>query len=119
VTLDGKPLDDGDIQFNPDGGEGVAVGSMVRDGRYTLPNPPGLIPGKYRVSISARWGAAASPGAPPDIDTAKPGGSRDRIPARYNEQTTLHAEVKDGGPNAFDFQLSGKPDPSKAKAAGR
>ena len=115
VTLDGKPLDDAEVRFTPDGGEGLTVGSLAQNGRYSLPNPPGLIPGKYRVSISARGSAAASPGTPPDLDLARPGGPTERIPARYNHQTTLRAEVSAGGPNTYEFELSGQPDPAQTQ----
>jgi hypothetical protein len=120
VTLDGKTLDDGNIQFTPDGGDGLAVGSMVSNGRYNLPNPPGLPPGKYRVSIVASGSAAARPDRAPDVDIAiaRTSGAPKPIPARYNAQTTLRAEVTAGGPNAFDFALSGKPDPATIKATG-
>lgn len=45
----------------------------------------------------------------------KPGGARDAfgapapedyLPARYNTQSTLHAEVTPTGPNQFDFALT-------------
>lgn len=121
VTLDGKTLDDGNIQFTPDGSDGLAVGAMVSNGRYSLPNPPGLAPGKYRVSILASESAAARPDMPPDVGMAiaKAGGTSKPIPARYNEHTTLRAEVTAGGSNAFDFALSGKPDPKAIKAPRR
>jgi hypothetical protein len=121
VTLDGKPLDDGNIRFTPDAGDGLAVGSLVRDGRYSLPNPPGLAPGGYRVSITADGGSAAVAGVAPDSDLGRPGGAKGRIPARYNERTILRAEVTAGGANAFDYKLLGTPDPDPARArtAGR
>ena len=50
---------------------------------------------------------------------AKPGGVGKQVPARYNEQTTLRAVVTAGGPNAFDFELSSKPDPATTKSTGR
>jgi len=115
VTLDEKPLAEGMIQFTPEDGKGLAAGSLIQQGEYRLPNPPGLAPGRYRVSITAQGGSAARADAPPDIDLGRPG-VKDPIPARYNQQTTLHADVTANGSNAFPFDLSSKPDSAVAKA---
>ena len=50
VTWKGQPLDQGSIQFLPEDGKGTMVGAEIRDGRYALPDPPGLAPGSYRVA---------------------------------------------------------------------
>ncbi len=114
VTLDDKPLGDGTIEFMPEGGKGLAVGALIQEGMYRLPNPPGLAPGRYRVSISARGGSAVRAGTQPDLDLGRPG-VKDPIPARYNEQTTLHADVTAQGSNDFPFDLSSKSDSTAAK----
>jgi len=66
----------------------------------------GPTPGKYRVSILDGGPAAsdvgrAAPGAPPPV-AAKP-----KVPEKYKARTTLRAEVRAGGPNTFDFELTG------------
>jgi hypothetical protein len=115
VTLDAKPLASGTVQFTPEEGQGLAVGALITDGAYRLPNPPGLPPGRYRVSISAQGGAVVQPGVAPDMDLGRPG-VKDPVPARYNLETTLRAEVTRGGSNTFPFELTSKPD---SAAAGR
>ena len=109
VTLDGRPLEGSNIEFRPEGGQGLAVGSMIEGGRYRLPNPPGLATGRYRVSITSMADAKADPNRAPDLDLARPKGETSgRIPARYNDRSILEAEVKAGG-NSFDFELTSKP----------
>lgn len=103
VTWKGQPLDQGSIQFVPVADQGTMVGTEVRDGRYALPNPPGLAVGSYHVRINSRSGV--DPSAPPDMHLANPG-SKERIPTRYNEKTELTAEVNGGGSRTFDFTLA-------------
>jgi hypothetical protein len=109
VTLDGSPLDLAKIEFRPDTENGLAVGSMIEGGRYQLPNPPGLSVGHYRVRIVSVSDSVVRPNQPPDIDLAPSKGAKvERIPRRYNEETTLQAEVKSGG-NSVDFALTSQP----------
>jgi hypothetical protein len=55
VTLDGKPLSSGVVQFQPASGQ-VATGAIAGDGTFTLsrltPND-GVPPGSYRVAVTA------------------------------------------------------------------
>lgn len=104
VTLDGQPLADGTIEFDPESGTGLALGGLIEEGRYALPNPPGLPPGRYSIRIRSRGGAAALP-RKPDMDLTNPG-AREQIPSRYNDATELHAGVAPGASNRFDFELS-------------
>jgi hypothetical protein len=104
VTWKGQPLDQGSIQFVPEGGQQSAqmVGTEIKGGHYALPNPPGLAPGSYKVRINSRSGV--NPAGPPDANLADPS-SKERIAKKYNEETTLKAEVKPGQTNTFDFAV--------------
>src|SRR5262245_15145756 len=58
VTVKGKPVDEGMIDFIPVGGASTGSkytksGAVIKDGKYTIPRNQGLIPGEYKVSISA------------------------------------------------------------------
>jgi hypothetical protein len=117
VKHDGAPLRKATIRFTPEGG-GMPVGSVVEEGAYRLPNPPGLAPGRYVVGLSFTEDPDAPAGAPPDRDLAVPGGG-ERLPARYNEKSELRAEVKAGASNTFDFELAGKRDPKAGRANRR
>ena len=54
VTLDGKPLENGLINFQPAPGvEAPSAGGAIANGSYDLPANSGLMPGEYRVIIQA------------------------------------------------------------------
>lgn len=110
VTLDDKPLEKGTITFTPEAqaANPVTGGGVISAGSYSIPVDKGLTPGKYKVSIAAAadgpaLAAGEAPGAPPKAKAkAEPA-----IPAKYNAQSTLEAEVKPGQ-TSFDFKLSSK-----------
>lgn len=98
VTLDGAPLPDATVQFVPEAcmggtvreasaktGPGGTASSFTSDGKQFA----GLQPGLYKVKITSGAG--------------KP------LPARYNTQTTLGAEVFGGrGAKPLAFELSSR-----------
>ena len=103
VTLDGKPLPRGTVVFHADNAaQGYA--EIRSDGSYRVKtgDQRGLMPGTYRVTITAYKTlpstAADDPEEPvPDLLT----------PPRYNKPDTsgLVAEVQPGS-NSFDFSLT-------------
>jgi hypothetical protein len=115
VTLDGKPMPEGNIQFVPTETSTTSIavnpGAKITDGSYSIPRESGPVPGTYKVVIYAgASGGAANP------DTKKaPGGARDKmaqqklkpelIPTKYNAQTELTAKVEAGKTNVFNFDL--------------
>jgi hypothetical protein len=101
VTYRGVPLKVGSIDFRPEvEGQGQPAGTEIKDGKFAIPAAGGLRPGKYRVSVSAVGGPPPNPAgdkpAPPPIK---------ELPAIYNSQTKLRAEVTPDGPNEFTFDL--------------
>ena len=109
VTLDGKPLTEGKIQFDPVGGgtNPTAVATAdIKEGKFAIDRAMGPVPGKYKVSISSRpsnhIGSDDMPGGPP----AKL--APEKIPAQYNLKTTLSKEVSEADSNQFDFPLVSK-----------
>ena len=105
ITLDGSPLERGSIQFQPEptAEPATAAGAIIEDGSYSIARDQGPVPGTYQVSIFASSAETideeAMPGELAPI-------SKELIPRRYNAETTLTAEVEDGGDNTFDFELS-------------
>ncbi|TWT87221.1 EF hand [Pseudobythopirellula maris] len=89
VTIDGQPLPDADVTFDPEaflGDEilvakgktnrrGLGSASIPRDMRPTEDSPPGLAYGLYKVRIS------------------KIVNGQEMIPSRYNEETILGQQV--------------------------
>jgi hypothetical protein len=99
VTLDGKPLEHGDIFFvDISGRYGPDPGKIV-DGQFQFKAKAG----KKRVEISASkilpGGAKGAGGEPVPEEFLSP---------EYNAQSKLTGEVKPEGPNEFEFQLHGR-----------
>ncbi|NLF71831.1 MAG: carboxypeptidase regulatory-like domain-containing protein [Candidatus Anammoximicrobium sp.] len=106
VTLDGQPLDQGTIELVPTSSEqGVLSGGMIADGSFQVAADKGLPPGTYTVRIYSTETSAAGAAPPAGADIAPAQPAKERIPARYNSQSELKAEVKDGESNTFTFDL--------------
>lgn len=108
VTIDGKPLPRGTIQFVPDESKGTAgataVGTIGPQGRYRLQTAgvDGAIVGFHKVGVYALEKEPEDERAPPPPPL---------IPPKYfNADTSgLRAEVKAGEDNEIDFPLRSKP----------
>ncbi len=102
VLFNGKPLDQGRIEFHPPGGKGNLSGAVIQEGRYHIPQATGLAPDTYEVRIFSydTKGVKASSDVP-----GEPGeGFKERIARKYNLQSELKAEVKPGK-TTFDFSV--------------
>jgi hypothetical protein len=111
VVFDGQPLKEGEILFFPTsatGKDAVATGAHISGGSYTISREDGPIPGNYKVQITAAGGAQAPPASADAMPGTGPIHARELIPAKYNVQSTLTADVKAGETNKFDFTLSSK-----------
>lgn len=99
VTLDGAPLPEGDIIFAPvDVSQGPEAGK-VKDGKYELKSREGKMKVRINASKIKPGGALGAAGEPV---------AEEYLPAKYNSETTLEAEVKSSGTNTFDFPLESK-----------
>lgn len=111
VTLDGSPLVKGDILFRPAPGAGsdLASGSAeIIDGKYKLPEKPGLTPGDYIVRIMAE---EVVPGKTVKVPSGMVEGQFDEVPVKENvipddfgEKSTQKVSVQNGE-NVFDFNV--------------
>jgi hypothetical protein len=98
VTMDGQPLGGVSVVFESERGV-LSFGNTDADGRYTLSyirSAKGAGLGKNTVRISTPTMGPTSPL------------HKDSIPAIYNTQSTLAADVVKGR-NVFDFALESKP----------
>jgi hypothetical protein len=96
VTFDGQPVETGDILFISAAGDRGPDAAKIADGKYTVQTTAGT----KRVEVSAsriRPGGAKGAGGEPVPE--------EYIPARYNIESQLTAEVKAEGSNTFDFAL--------------
>jgi hypothetical protein len=105
VTLDGKPLELGVIQFRPASAqEPLPAGAEIKDGMFSIPRVEGPTPGNYRVFINSSGPKKALTAAETSGEKL-PGIQPDLIPAKYNSNSTLTAKVEADKPNTFEFAL--------------
>src|SRR5262245_59522 len=112
VTLNGQPLPDAAVMFNPVATAGNvnpgpgATGVTDTDGRYTLTlvgkTTKGAVVGKNRVEITMMKHDAADPA---DDRPQRPKPSV-KIPARYHSKDSkLEFDVPSGGTDSANFEL--------------
>jgi hypothetical protein len=110
VKLDGEPLANGYFVFEPMSGQPTQSGGMIHNGVFEVAKQHGPVPGKYSVQIFS--GADPLPSGPapgtPEAEAAAKKSRGERVPSKYNIQTTLQREVTAVGENKFDFDLSTK-----------
>jgi len=97
VTLDGQPLADATVMFQPTEGR-ASVATTDSAGKYSLlylDGVPGAKLGAHKVII--RTEIPGEDGQPPI--------AKEKLPKKYHEHTELTAEVKRGS-NTFDFPLT-------------
>jgi hypothetical protein len=99
VTLDGKPLEHGDIFFVDVSGRYGPDPGKIADGRFQFKAKAG----KKRVEISASkifpGGAKGAGGEPVPEESLSP---------EYNTKSKLTGEVNPEGANTFEFKLHGR-----------
>jgi len=106
VTFDGQPVEDGRITFTPVGNEGQLAGAEIKGGKYTIPLAQGPVAGQHKVSITASRKTGEQREAPmPAPPGTKIEVKEEYIPPKYNNQTTLSADIKAGENKDVDFKL--------------
>ena len=111
VRVDGKPAEQGAINFAPLDGQGPSTGGMIDKGMYVLEGKTAVLPGKKRVSITPVLktgrripaGQPFPPGTmvdevrhvPPDLD-------------ELNKEVLANVEVVAGKVNQLNFDLKTK-----------
>ena len=102
VTLDGRPFAKANVTFEPGAGR-PSIGVTDAQGRYTLQfvgSYDGAIVGRHTVRIGTE-GYVLGPDGTSELVA-------ESVPAVYNTQSTLAADVKPGT-NQCDYELSSKP----------
>ena len=110
VTMDSQPLAEGAIQFTPAAGSGgppISGNATIEDGRFSIPRADGLVPGSYKVSISA-VPVKRDTRIPATYGKKKATPFKELIPAKYNTKTTLTEEIKRGGASGLKYDLQSK-----------
>jgi hypothetical protein len=100
VTLDGKPVDSGTVQFKPVDGQTSTAGATIDKGKFSVVVPIA----KHRVEISATQlasGGNAAAARHSDAGYA----TVELIPAKYNRNSELTMDVKSGrNERSFDLK---------------
>jgi hypothetical protein len=108
VTLDGQPLQKGSIQFNPlPGSTGPTAGGDIVNGKFAILPSGGPLAGHFQVQIKA-VGLTGRKVLDPRSNTMVDEYAQ-CLPARYNSDSELKAEVVANGPNHFDFAITSEP----------
>lgn len=103
VTLDGRPLAEGTISFMPAGEvRGPKAGDVIRQGVYNIPKDSGPLIGLAKVVIRSNNSKPIDPKLHDSMSRAPP---RELVPAHYNDNSILTAEVTDSGVSEFNFIL--------------
>jgi hypothetical protein len=104
VTLDGQPLSEGMIQFEPaerKPGTTLAVGE-IKDGKFAIDRTLGPVPGNYKILISSRPPIKHDPTqSPGPLPKAAP----EKVPAQFNSKSTLTKEITDASVNTVELDL--------------
>jgi hypothetical protein len=100
VTFDGAPVEKGEISFLPVEGGG-ADGGVIENGTFAFAAKPG----SKRVEIRASRPLTAGKQTNPEMGLMYD----DYIPAMYNRESTLTAEVSADGERTYSFDLKSKP----------
>jgi len=108
VTLDGQPVEIGNITFLPTGEtKGPASGALIAaDGTYELVGPggKGVVVGTHQVTVACpEAGSGPSTGEDPQA-----GNAPCVIPAKYGDPRTskITKEVKSGEDNVINIELT-------------
>jgi hypothetical protein len=105
VTLQGVPLDKGFIAFRPlPGTNSPGAGGNVAAGKFSIAGEKGLMPGKFRVEITA---IRKTDKKVQDPILGLVPLEEQYIPAKYNDSSQLEIDVPAGGGTITkDFALT-------------
>jgi hypothetical protein len=106
VTLNGIPLADGQISFEPIGTQKLKTrsGGSIKKGYYSLRGEFGLVPGEYSVALSSMEEVSGSrtEGTDPISTKAQ---YRDIIPPKFGSASEQKITVTESGKQVFDFKM--------------
>jgi hypothetical protein len=106
VTFDGQPVGTGQIVFEPTSAGRLGI-AQISNGRFVMPAVQGPTAGKYVVRITSNRATGrkvqAGRGDKTLVDQYE-----QFIPAKYNEQSQLTADIGDDSDVVRDFTLTSK-----------
>lgn len=105
VSFDGKPIEDGQIAFVPQGGGFNGVGA-IKNGKYDISSDRGPSPGPCTIRITGNrpTGRKTKPSAYSGDQTPQEVYEQ-FLPAKFNESSELTLEIPNESTFAHDFEL--------------
>ena len=105
VTLNGTPLKDGEILFDPIGSQQMRSqsGGKIHDGKYSLPAEFGLVPGEYAVRISSMEEVPGTRVESPNLELNVE--YRNLVPPKFGSASEQKVTVTNTGKQTFDFAM--------------
>ena len=107
VSLEGKPIDEGSIQFEslPEMQPNVITGGTIQKGTFSLAASDGLIPGQeYIVRIRSMEEVPGTREKSADSMMSRPD-YRDIVPPQYGKASTLTFTATKKSPNVFQIDM--------------
>jgi len=95
VTFDGEAVSNGEIQLLPADQDGAPAAGRIEKGEFRLQAKPGPKRVTIRAARKIEQNVPGSLGAP----------FQDYIPAQFNSESTLTADVKPSDDNHLNFEL--------------
>ena len=107
VSFDGEPLEGGWIYFRPIA-DGPSSAAEIENGTFDIDAAKGLNAGEYTVAIEYHkpTGKKIKINTGEEIEQIEQ--KKQIIPAMYNQQSTLKAEVQPTGANELTFELKSR-----------
>lgn len=100
VSLDGTPVDEGTISFEPKDGKGGSVSAQITDGNFETRIEPGV----KIVKINSPKMLRTEPAYPGSPDSPMIEVSTEQIPAKYNSPSRLEKDLTEvSGPVSFEL----------------
>jgi len=117
VTLDGKALASGAIEFEPANSRGGLFAGDIKEGSYRIEIPREVTIGKSVVHImSPQPTGRKVPAGPPAARGAMIDEIKDVVPSQYNTQSALQVDLSSASSHSFELFSHPKPDSSARPA---
>ena len=103
ITIDGKPIPYGNIEFAPADGQPTSITLEIRDGKFAVDAKGGLAPGKYVIRVQ---GMDGPPPPPPDVP-GTPSGPQPKsiVPDKFGARSQETVTIKAGDKNELNIDL--------------
>lgn len=106
ITLDGTPLADGSIAFEPVDKSTTSSAGVIARGKYSITRQQGLPQGKYRVVVNALkpgTGMTLPAGKSPGEEVGTP--QQELIPPDWNTKSQNFIEVTESSSTEFKHEI--------------